>query len=133
MPTIEEIEEIEEIDVTDKEDVKGSPKGKGKVKDNIDVKVKDELEYFAKSIYDEFKDKFIQIYIESRHTSGLGCLVIDLDNSTVNDLDIAYYKIEDMTKEMIQVIGDNQNYQNTAYFIFISKKEFFVIEDHLKI
>lgn len=40
-----------------------------------------------------------------------------------------YNKIEDMTKEMIKVIGDNKN---TAYFIFHSKGEYFVIEDQLK-
>ena len=108
MPTIEEIKEDE-------------------------VNIKDELEYFAKSIYKEFKDKFIKIYIESRQTSGLGSLLIDLDKSTTLDLDISYYKIEDMTKEMIQVIGDNKNYKNTAYFIFNSRGEYFVIEDQLKV
>ena len=108
MPTIEEIEE-------DK------------------VNIKDELEYFAKSIYKEFKDNFIKIYIGSRRTSGLGSLLIDLDKSTTLDLDISYYKIEDMTKEMIKVIGDNKNYKNTAYFIFHSKGQYFVIEDQLKV
>ena len=94
--------------------------------------IKDELEYFGKSIYNEFKDKLIKIYIESRQTFGLGGLLIDLDKSTMNDLDISYYRIEDMTKKMIEVIGENKNYKNTVYIMFHSKQEYFVVEDHLK-
>lgn len=94
--------------------------------------IKDELENFGKNIYNEFKDKLIKIYIESRQTFGLGGLLIDLDKSTTNDLDISYYRIEDMTKKMIEVIGENKNYKNTAYIMFHSKQEYFVVEDHLK-
>jgi hypothetical protein len=101
--------------------------------DESQINISDELEYFAKAIYKEFKDKLIQIYIDSRNYNGLGALQIDLDKSTTVDLDISYYKIEDMTKEMIQVIGDNKNYKNTSYFIFHSKGEYFVIEDQLKV
>lgn len=112
MPTIEEIDEKEE-----------------KSAEEILV----ELEYFSKSIYKEFNDNLKKINIQSRTDNGLGALIIDLDKSTVVDLDIAYYKIEDMTKDMIKVIGENKNYKNTIYFIFISKGLYFVIEDHLKL
>ena len=111
MPTIEEINECEEKSAKE---------------------LMNELEYFAKSIYKEFQDNLRKINIESRTHNGLGGLVIDLDKSTTLDLDIAYYKIEDMSKDMIQVIGDNKNYKNTIYFIFMSKGLYFVIEDHLK-
>jgi hypothetical protein len=97
-----------------------------------DFNILNELDYFAKSIYKEFKDNLIKINIESRTNNGLGALVIDLDKSTTIDLDIAYYKIEDMTLNMIKVIGENKNYKNTLYFIFMSKGAYFVIEDHLK-
>ena len=113
MPTIEEITDNNGIEKTE-------------------VDVQNELDYFAKAIYNEFKNKLIQIYIDSRITNGLGALVIDLNNSTTVDLDIAYYKIEDMTVDMIKVIGENKNYKNTSYFIFMSKGAYFVIEDHLK-
>jgi hypothetical protein len=113
MPTIEEITEENNSDKTE-------------------VDILNELNYFAKSIYKEFKDNLIKISIESRTNNGLGALVIDLNKSTTIDLDIAYYKIEDMTLNMIKVIGENKNYKNTLYFIFMSKGAFFVIEDHLK-
>ena len=116
MPTIEEITENNQNNEIEK----------------TEVDVQNELDYFAKAIYKEFKNKLIQIYIDSRNTSGLGALVIDLNNSTTIDLDIAYYKIEDMTADMIKVIGENKNYKNTSYFIFMSKGAYFVIEDHLK-
>ena len=113
MPTIDE---ITDDDITAK----------------TDFNILNELEYFAKSIYSEFKDNLIKISIESRTNNGLGALVIDLDQSSTIDLDIAYYKIEDMTLNMIKVIGENKNYKNTLYFIFMSKGVYFVIEDHLK-
>jgi selenocysteine-specific translation elongation factor len=102
------------------------------ITDKTDVDIQNELDYFGKAIYQEFKHKLIQIYIDSRNTNGLGALVIDLDKSTTIDLDISYYKIEDMTAEMIKVIGENKNYKNTSYFIFMSKGAYFVVEDHLK-
>ena len=85
MPTIEEI--IEENNT-----------------DKTEVDIQNELDYFAKSIYKEFKDNLIKINIESRINNGLGALVVDLNKSTTVDLDIAYYKIEDMTVDMIKVI-----------------------------
>lgn len=111
MPTIEEINENEEKSANE---------------------ILNELGYFSKEIYKEFNDNLRKINIESRLNNGLGSLVIDLDKSSTTDLDIAYYKIEDMTKEMIKVIGENKNYKNTIYFIFISKGLYFVIEDQLK-
>ena len=113
MPTIEEI--IEENN-----------------SDKTELDIQNELDYFAKSIYEEFKDNLVKINIQSRIDNGLGALVVDLDKSTTVDLDIAYYKIEDMTVDMIKVIGENKNYKNTIYFIFMSKGAYFVIEDHLK-
>jgi|TARA_R110001599_G_scaffold258473_3_gene458747 hypothetical protein len=118
MPTIEEITDNNRIENT--------------LIDKTPVDIQNELDYFAKAIYKEFKDKLIQIYIDSRSTNGLGALIIDLNNSTTVDLDIAYYKIEDMTMDMIRVIGENKNYKNTSYFIFMSNGAYFVIEDHLK-
>ena len=91
MPTIEEITEENNSDKTE-------------------VDILNELNYFAKSIYKEFKDNLIKISIESRTNNGLGALVIDLNKSTTIDLDIAYYKIEDMTLNMIKVIGENNFY-----------------------
>ena len=123
MPTIEEITDNTQIENTEIENTEI---------ENTSHDVQNELDYFAKAIYKELKDNLIQIYIDSRNTNGLGALVIDLDKSTTIDLDIAYYKIEDMTIDMIKVIGENKNYKNTSYFIFMSKGAYFVIEDHLK-
>ena len=111
MPTIEEINETEE---------------------KTSQEIMNELEYFSKALYKEFQDNLRKINIDSRLSNGLGALLIDLDKSTTLDLDISYYKIEDMTKDMIKVIGENKNYKNTIYFIFLSKGLYFVIEDHLK-
>lgn len=111
MPTIDEIDEKEEKSASE---------------------ILAELEYFSKGIYKEFNDNLRKINIQERINNGLGALVIDLDKSTTVNLDIAYYKIEDMTKEMIKIIGENKSYKNTIYFIFISKGLYFVIEDILK-
>ena len=88
------------------------------------------MEQAAKDIYNEFKDQLRQMNIEYRSRNGLGALFIDLNKSTNSELDISYYKVEDIKPEIIKMM--EKTYKNSIYFVFTLQENTYVIEEELK-
>ena len=87
------------------------------------------MEQAAKDIYNEFKDQLRQMNIEYRTRNGLGGLFIDLNKSTNFELDISYYKVEDIKAEIIKMM--EKTYKNSIYFVFTLQDNSYVIEEEL--
>ena len=88
------------------------------------------MDQAAKDIYNEFKDQLRKINIEYRTKNGLGGLFIDLNKSTNFELDISYYKVEDIKPEIIKMM--EKTYKNSIYFVFTLQENTYVIEEELK-
>ena len=88
------------------------------------------MEQAAKDIYNEFKDQLRKMNIEYRTITGLGGLFIDLNKSTNFELDISYYKVEDIKPEIIKMM--EKTYKNSIYFVFTLQENTYVIEEELK-
>jgi hypothetical protein len=87
------------------------------------------MEQAAKDIYNEFKDQLRKMNIEYRTRNGLGALFIDLNKSTNFELDISYYKVEDIKAEIIKIM--EKTYKNSIYFVFTLQDNSYVIEEEL--
>ena len=87
------------------------------------------MEQAAKDIYNEFKDQLSKMNIEYRTRNGLGALFIDLNKSTNFELDISYYKVEDIKAEIIKMM--EKTYKNSIYFVFTLQENTYVIEEEL--
>jgi len=87
------------------------------------------MEQAAKDIYNEFKDQLRKMNIEYRTRNGLGALFIDLNKSTNFELDISYYKVEDIKAEIIKMM--EKTYKNSIYFVFTLQDNSYVIEEEL--
>jgi hypothetical protein len=87
------------------------------------------MEQAAKDIYNEFKDQLRKMNIEYRTRNGLGALFIDLNKSTNFELDISYYKVEDIKAEIIKMM--EKTYKNSIYFVFTLQENTYVIEEEL--
>lgn len=87
------------------------------------------MEQAAKDIYNEFKDELRKMNIEYRSKNGLGALFIDLNKSTNFELDISYYKVEDIKAEVIKMM--EKTYKNSIYFVFTLQENTYVIEEEL--
>ena len=87
------------------------------------------MEQAAKDIYNEFKDQLRKMNIEYRSKNGLGALFIDLNKSTNFELDISYYKVEDIKAEIIKMM--EKTYKNSIYFVFTLQENTYVIEEEL--
>lgn len=87
------------------------------------------MEQAAKDIYNEFKDQLRKMNIEYRTRNGLGGLFIDLNKSTNFELDISYYKVEDIKPEIIKMM--EKTYKNSIYFVFTLQENTYVIEEEL--
>ena len=61
--------------------------------------------------------------------NGLGGLFIDLNKSTNFELDISYYKVEDIKAEIIKMM--EKTYKNSIYFVFTLQDNSYVIEEEL--
>ena len=87
------------------------------------------MEEAVSNIFTEYQDKLVKMGIESRLNNGPGALFINLGD--VNALDVSYYIKNDLPAELIEKMNNNNNIQNTIYFVFNYNNESRVIEHHL--
>lgn len=87
------------------------------------------MEEAVSNIFTEYQDKLVKMGIESRLNNGPGALFINLGD--VNTLDVSYYIKNDLPAELIEKMNNNNNIQNTIYFVFNYNNESRVIEHHL--
>lgn len=79
----------------------------------------------------EYENKIVDLTISSTKTYGLGAIFINLIN-TSDELDIEYYKVEDLCEEYKKRIYENPKVDTTIYYIIRLNNESYIFEKNIE-
>lgn len=80
---------------------------------------------------ESYESQIIQMAITYRMDHGLGALFVTLEPGK-DDLDVSYYRYQDLMPDIRQKMSENKNINNTIYYVIIVGEESFLHEKELK-